>query len=161
MAVARRLDIRVAGERWRPVRTLARCGPDDHCYVVQIDDDGGAKIMFGDGVTGQRPSVGEVVEVTYRRGAGRTGNVPPKHSPTGSETTLVELFAQIGDLLSSHQDQVAYEAYLETARVRSRVVDSTDLQRAVASSRGEFSVCINFRARSSQRQFERRGRGAQ
>jgi hypothetical protein len=159
MAVAGRLEIKVAGEQWRPVRTLAQCGPEDRCFVVDVDDDGGARILFGNGVTGQRPPAGEVVEVIYRRGAGKTGDVPPRHSPADADATLVELFAQIGDLLSGVQDQVASEAYLETATGRSRVVDATELRRTIAASRGEIGVCITFRARSSQRHSRNRGHG--
>jgi hypothetical protein len=159
MAVAGRLEIRVAGEQWRPVRTLALCGPEDRCFAVDVDDDGGARILFGDGVTGQRPRVGEAVEVIYRRGAGKTVDVPPKGSPPDVDATLVELFAQIGDLLRSVQDQVASEAYLETASGRSRVVNSTELRRAIAASRGEIGICITFHARSSHRHSRRRGHG--
>jgi hypothetical protein len=158
MAVAGKLEIKVAGEQWRPVRTLAQCGPEDRCFVVDVDDDG-ARIRFGDGVTGQRPPAGEVVEVIFRRGAGKTGDVPPKHSPADVDVTLVELFAQIGDLLSGVQDQVASEAYLETATGRSRVVDSTELRRAIAASRGEIGVTITFHARSSHRHSRNKGHG--
>jgi hypothetical protein len=151
MAVAGRLEVKVGGERWRPVRTLARCGPEDRCFVLHVETDGSPKVQFGDGVTGQRPPAGEEITVTYRRGAGEAGDVPPEQSPVDPDETLIDLFALMADLLSRAQDQVASEAYVETARGRSRIVDSTELRKAIAASHGEIGVCIRFHVKSSQR----------
>jgi hypothetical protein len=151
MAVTGRLEVEVGGERWRPVRTLARCGPGDRCYVLHVETDGRTTIQFGDGVTGQRPPAGEEITVTYRRGAGKAGEVPPRQSPADPDEMLLDLLALMGDLLSHAQDQVASEAYVETARGRTRIADSTELRENIAASQGEIGVCIRFHARSSQR----------
>jgi hypothetical protein len=150
MAVIGRLEVEVGGERWRPVKTLARCGPEDRCFVLHVETDGRTTVQFGDGVTGKRPPAGEEITVTYRHGAGQAGEVPPKQTPVDPDETLVDLFVLMGDLLSRSQDQVASEAYVETASGRSRIVDPTELRKAIAASEGEFGVCIRFHAKSSQ-----------
>ena len=151
MAVTGRLEVEVGSERWRPVKTLAQCGPEDRCFVLHVEANGRTIVQFGDGVTGQRPPAGEEIEVIYRRGAGEAGEVPPKQSPADPDKTLLDLLVLVGDLLSRAQDQVASEAYVETARGRTRIADSTELRDAIAASQGEIGVCIRFHVKPSQR----------
>lgn len=144
MNVAGRLEIMVAGEQWTPVTTLADCGPEDPCYVVHVDDDGAATLVFGDGTTGRRPPVGALIEATYRRGGGETGHVGNGRS-SDSVVALLELWAQMADLLSRYQDQIASEAYLEADRERTSLDDAADLQRAITGRHVEIRVCICLR----------------
>lgn len=65
-----RLAVTVDALPWREVAALESAGPADHVYVVNRSDDGSARLRFGDGQHGQRPSAGAQVAATYRTGAG-------------------------------------------------------------------------------------------
>jgi hypothetical protein len=139
-----RLEIIVDGERWTPTPTLAGCGPEDRCYVVLVDDDGGARLVFGDDANRRRPPTGARIVARYRFGGGAAGNAD--HAGADDlAVALVELLAEMGDLLSLYQDQVASEAYLETSRGRSSFRDASDLRRAIAEQHGAFEVCLCLR----------------
>lgn len=60
---------------WRVQADLLSSGPDDHDYVVEIDDDGIAHLRFGDGQNGVQPAAGTVFRAVYRCGRGPAGNV--------------------------------------------------------------------------------------
>lgn len=48
----------------------------DRAYRFRIDDDGSARILFGDGETGRRPPAGRgTMRATYGAGLGRSGDV--------------------------------------------------------------------------------------
>ena len=69
------ISLRGEGESWQPQRDLLgsdRFAPD---FVVEMDDDGSARLRFGDDVLGRRPSAGTQFVATYRIGSGRIGNV--------------------------------------------------------------------------------------
>ena len=51
-------------------------GLDDKIYQVVSNDSGAATIVFGDGVVGKTPAVGDTYTVTYRVGGGSRGNIP-------------------------------------------------------------------------------------
>ena len=75
--VASTLEVRVDGELWTEVPSLFLAGPQDRVYVVRIDDDARATVVFGDGVRGARlPSGQENVRARYRSGIGPAGRVP-------------------------------------------------------------------------------------
>jgi hypothetical protein len=83
-AVVTRVDMRTVlpivtlrgeGETWRPHRDLLgsdRFAPD---FVVEVEEDGGARLRFGDDRLGRRPSPGTAFRATYRIGSGTAGNV--------------------------------------------------------------------------------------
>jgi predicted phage baseplate assembly protein len=74
--VADSLVIRVDGVEWTEVPSLYPAGPLDRCYVVRIDDDAVATVIFGDGVHGARlPTGQENVRAHYRSGIGPAGEV--------------------------------------------------------------------------------------
>lgn len=60
--------------RWQPVARYERQGR----RIVHTDyvGDPGYTLRFGDGVFGRQPVAGDLFEVTYRTGPGRTANVP-------------------------------------------------------------------------------------
>jgi hypothetical protein len=62
-------------ERWRPRRDLLSSGSSDRHVVVEVDDDRGAHLRFGDGQLGTRPLPGTRMLVWYRTGGGVAGNV--------------------------------------------------------------------------------------
>ena len=144
MDIPERLEIRVAGERWAPVPTLARCGPQEPCYVVRVGDDGAATLVFGDGRTGRRPPIGARVEARYRRGGGETGNAATGRSGDPSEA-LLDAWAQIDDLLSQYQERIASEGYLETDTERRSIADAVELRQLIRGRHGDFRVCICLR----------------
>ncbi len=67
--------VSVEGVEWRPVKSFENSRPDDGHYVVSIDEDGSATVVFGDGIRGRLPPAGATVRVSYRYSAGSQGNV--------------------------------------------------------------------------------------
>lgn len=60
---------------WIPQIDLLGSGPDDRHFVVEIDNDGVARLRFGDDECGQRPEAGSAFYASYRVGNGARGNV--------------------------------------------------------------------------------------
>ncbi|GAB3307732.1 putative baseplate assembly protein [Geodermatophilus aquaeductus] len=74
--VASTLEVRVDGVLWAEVPSLFLAGPHDQVYVVRIDDESRATVLFGDGVRGSRlPTGQENVRARYRSGIGPDGDV--------------------------------------------------------------------------------------
>ena len=68
------LEVRAGGELWDLVDDFRDAGPEDRVYILRMDEDGTARITFGDGIAGQRPPTGQDnVMATYRKGAGSDG----------------------------------------------------------------------------------------
>ncbi|HEV7661590.1 MAG TPA: putative baseplate assembly protein [Allosphingosinicella sp.] len=61
--------------RWTPRPDLLASGADDRHFVVEIDDEGFARLRFGEGSHGRRPDIGVAPAATYRSGNGSSGNV--------------------------------------------------------------------------------------
>jgi hypothetical protein len=141
MNVQAKLEVKVAGERWTPVPTLAGCGPRDPCYVIRVDDDGAATLVFGDGTTGRRPPTGAQVEATYRRSGSETRNARtgPSRDPS---MALLDAWAQIADLLSLYQNRIASEGYLETDTERRSIAALGELRQMIRGRHGGFRVCV-------------------
>jgi hypothetical protein len=71
------LEVRVDEVLWLEAPSRAELGPDDRSYLLRIDDQDRATLIFGDGKRGARLPTGlENVQAIYRRGIGREGNVP-------------------------------------------------------------------------------------
>jgi hypothetical protein len=60
---------------WTPVRDLLDSGAADAHFVAEIEDDGTARLRFGDGKLGLPPQALTAFEATYRAGNGAAGNV--------------------------------------------------------------------------------------
>ncbi|WP_243788584.1 putative baseplate assembly protein [Saccharopolyspora gloriosae] len=60
---------------WSPRRDLLDSGPRDRHFVGELDDDGRLVLRFGDGHHGARPKPGARLEIHYRLGGGKAGNV--------------------------------------------------------------------------------------
>jgi hypothetical protein len=68
------LEVRVDGVRWDEVNSFYSLKPHDSAYTVRIEDDGKARIIFGDGISGIKPSAGnENIVARYRVGIGMSG----------------------------------------------------------------------------------------
>ncbi|MCX6028851.1 MAG: putative baseplate assembly protein [Chloroflexi bacterium] len=64
-----------ARSQWTPVRHLLNSGPASREFVVEVENDGSAKIRFGDDRFGQRPNQGATFDAVYRVGNGSRGNI--------------------------------------------------------------------------------------
>jgi hypothetical protein len=66
-----------ATQQWTPYPDLldATIGADTPAFVVEVEDDGIARLRFGDGVNGTLPLPGYTFTATYRVGNGTAGNV--------------------------------------------------------------------------------------
>jgi hypothetical protein len=62
-------------EPWEPRPDLLASGPNDRHFVVEIDDDGIARLRFGDGELAYRPPAGMTFAAVSRVGNGTAGNV--------------------------------------------------------------------------------------
>lgn len=62
-------------EIWEPVPDLLSAAPTATAFVVEVEDDGQARLRFGDDTAGRRPARGTAFLATARIGGGRTGNV--------------------------------------------------------------------------------------
>lgn len=60
---------------WESRYDLIASWPNDHHFVVEIDNFGKAHLRFGNGELGFQPPSGMTFRVTYRVGNGRAGNV--------------------------------------------------------------------------------------
>jgi hypothetical protein len=60
---------------WTVCRDLVRSSRFAREFKVEIEDDGSACLLFGDGALGRRPAAGSVLAARYRIGNGLTGNV--------------------------------------------------------------------------------------
>jgi hypothetical protein len=67
---------------WQQVPSLLDSSAHDHVYRLEIDDHGGATLVFGQGETdardgqfGLRPPEGATIEAIYRVGGGSSGNL--------------------------------------------------------------------------------------
>ena len=65
-------------QRWNLRDTLAFSRDDQPDFVVEIDENDRAFVLFGDGKFGQIPPRNAVIKATYRIGGGAQGNVPAR-----------------------------------------------------------------------------------
>jgi hypothetical protein len=61
---------------WNLQDTLAFSRASQNDYVIEIDENDEATVIFGDGSFGAIPASGAQIQVTYRVGGGPAGNVP-------------------------------------------------------------------------------------
>lgn len=69
------LSVLVDNAPWQQRTTLLGSRPQDRIYRVEIDDQGVAALVFGDGTFGQHLPVNAAVTATYRAGGGSRGNI--------------------------------------------------------------------------------------
>jgi predicted phage baseplate assembly protein len=70
------LSVRVGEVLWAESPSLYPLNDHDQDYIVRIDDDGKATVIFGDGEKGARlPSGTQNISATYRTGIGLSGEV--------------------------------------------------------------------------------------
>ena len=69
------LAVFVDNERWIEVESLLESKQFDKHYEVSVDEEGLAKITFGNGTLGMKPSMNSELLLRYRVGTGTKGNV--------------------------------------------------------------------------------------
>ncbi|MER7106981.1 putative baseplate assembly protein [Streptomyces sp. NPDC000229] len=152
-------------EVWVPRRDLLDSGPRDRHFVGELEDDGRIALRFGDGRHGARPRPGARLELRYRLGGGRAGNVgaeainhlvlcrDPEDSDTGTPMPVAGVrnpLPAVGGTEPEPVDQVRQLAPLALKRSRLRAVTAEDyaalaaevpgVQRAAAEIRWTGSV---------------------
>jgi hypothetical protein len=73
--IALHSDVDGHPDDWNPQRDLLASGGDATDFTVEVQDDGVARLRFGDGTHGRQPEEGIVFHATYRAGNGAAGNV--------------------------------------------------------------------------------------
>ena len=61
--------------KWIQRDSLLESGPGDPAFVVELEEDGEARVRFGDATNGLRPPPGAHIETRMRCGTGSAGNV--------------------------------------------------------------------------------------
>jgi Baseplate J-like protein len=74
-AVRLALDPAFTGEVWLPQRDLLNSAGDEPEFVLEVENDGRARVRFGDDENGRRPNAGEVFYARYRTGGLLAGNI--------------------------------------------------------------------------------------
>ncbi|WP_233809224.1 putative baseplate assembly protein [Paraburkholderia sp. HP33-1] len=132
---------------WSAQPDLLSSGPDDCDYVVDIDDDGGASLRFGDGLNGMQPAAGTAFRIAYRVGSGVQGNVGAGtiiHLQCRSPASLPTIrrvwnpFAAVGGTAPQTLDDVrvnAPTAFLDTLERAVTADDYASLATRVAAVR--------------------------
>jgi hypothetical protein len=69
------LRVEVDNVPWTEMKTLLNSGPADKVFRIELDDEGNATLVFGDGTFGAQLPAGATVSLTYRVGGGAGGNI--------------------------------------------------------------------------------------
>jgi hypothetical protein len=69
------MELGGGGGAWKPQRDLLASDAFAREFVLEVEDDGGTALRFGDDRYGRRPRTGEVLTALYRVGNGTAGNV--------------------------------------------------------------------------------------
>lgn len=76
------MKLKVGGEDWALYGSFATMGPQTKAFVIDVEEDGRAYIIFGDGVNGKMPASGAAIVGTYQTTEGSSGNTPPESLDT-------------------------------------------------------------------------------
>lgn len=118
-------------ETWEVRRDLLNSDRFDRGLVVEMDDRRTARLRFGDGVLGRRPSLGTRFRATYRLGNGPAGNVGAdaiSHLVTTEELPMVALRNPL-PAIGGTAPEPAMQAKLDAPqafRVQQRAVTAAD-----------------------------------
>lgn len=125
------LDLRIRGVRWHEASSFFPLGPKDRRYVLRRDDDGATRVLFGDGVRGERlPTGSSNVTAAYRTGLGLAGHVDAGRismlatRPLGVDEVINPVPARGGEDAES-RDRMRDNAPL-TVRTLDRIVSLED-----------------------------------
>jgi hypothetical protein len=69
------VTLRSGGQDWSPAPDLLASGRFDRAFVAEVEEDGRARLRFGDDENGRAPVKGAAFTASYRVGNGTAGNV--------------------------------------------------------------------------------------
>lgn len=121
------------GQDWEARRDLLGSGGGDRHFVAEMDDDGLARLRFGDNGHGMRPENGAGFTAVYRVGNGPEGNVGAEAighvvgAPTGIRSVRNPLPAWGGEAPESLDQVRAYAPH--AFKVQERAVTEEDYAR--------------------------------
>lgn len=124
-------------EQWERRTTLLYSLSNDPHYVVRIDEDDRAEVVFGDGTYGRIPPAGNQIRARYRTGGGAIGNVAP-----GTVTVATSIDATVTNPVgaSGGADRETIEHARRNApgvfRSQQRAVTADDFARLAESYQG-------------------------
>lgn len=152
-----RLDgtLLAATEPWTPQLDLLASSGGAPEFVVEMEDDGRARLRFGDGVHGRRPETATVFDATYRVGNGSSGNIGANalaHLVT-TQTNILGVsnpIAAAGGTEPEAADAVRRDAP-EAFLVQERAVTGGDYARVTERSREVQRATATFRWTGSWR----------
>jgi hypothetical protein len=135
------IEVRVNGVLWKELPSLYGVDERSQSYVVRIDDDALATVIFGDGKSGARlPTGDENVTATYRSGIGPDGEVAAESltilqsRPLGI-TEVTNPLAASGAAPPEELSDARYNAPL-TVLTLDRIVSLRDFEHFVRSFAG-------------------------
>jgi uncharacterized phage protein gp47/JayE len=80
-------DAETTSQSWEKRATLLYSGPEDPHFMVRVDADDRAELIFGDGRCGKIPSSGSRIQYAYLKGGGPEGNIGPNTLTVSSGVT--------------------------------------------------------------------------
>ncbi|MEI7770104.1 MAG: baseplate J/gp47 family protein [Chloroflexales bacterium] len=130
-------------DRWSLRDTLAFSRDDQQDFVVEIDADDRASVLFGDGRFGKVPLRGALIKATYRVGGGVQGNLPARMITTVASAPQLSL-AGVAVTNAAPATGGAARESIEHAvaqapavfRARSRAVTQADYQALACNFQG-------------------------
>ena len=143
------LSVLVNGEKWEEVDDLLQSDRFDKHYSIWSDHENNSKIIFGDGINGQRIPRGiDNILATYRIGSGSLGNVkvdtltnPVDNRP--SIKTVTNILPGMGGF----EETPIQQKHLATAQVKT-------LDKAISlDDYKNLALCISFIAKAKSYQI--------
>lgn len=132
------LQIEIDSETWELRDTLAFSGPLDNHFIVDVNENKEAWVVFGDGNNGRIPPVSQSIYATFNETLGSTGNldvgtitiwdsspIPPTQVPAISEFIITNPLAAAGGSNEEGIDDIRYRAPL-SIRTLDRAVTKQD-----------------------------------
>lgn len=140
---------------WTPLTDLLGSAADERAFVLETEDDGTARLRFGDDEFGARPVEGTRFSAVYRIGNGRAGNIGREtlaHVVTDLEDvlTVTNPLPAAGGTDSETSDEIRRDAPA-TLAVQERAVTASDYEAMSLRTRGVSRAAASFRWTGSWR----------
>lgn len=136
-------------QRWLPRRDLIASGPISQNFVVETEQDGGARLRFGNGKLGMRPLPRANFVTTYRIGNGSAGNIGAETlahivTPTSAVTRVRNPLPAVGGVDPESLEEVRNRAPY-AFRTQKRAVTAQDYSDVSRRSSGVQRAAASFR----------------